>query len=170
VSAATVVIGRIGRPHGIHGTVHARASGLTLATIRPGEEVELRLREGGTRRLVLASRAGRPDMPLLGFEGVASREEAAPLVGAEIAVDDARVARPDDPDTFFVQELVGCGVMIGDRALGTVREVLAAPANDVLEVETGTGALLVPFTADAVVGLDVPGRRIDLRADLFDGA
>ena len=164
-----MVIGRIGRPHGIHGTVHARASGLTLATLRPGEEVEVRLRGGGTRRLVLASRAGLPDQPLLGFEGVASREEAALLVGGEIAVDDGRVERPDDPDTFFVQELVGCSVMVGDCVLGTVKEVLAAPANDVLEVETDSQVLLVPFTADAVTGLDVTGRRIELRPDLFDG-
>lgn len=162
-----VVIGRIGRPHGIHGAVHARASGPTLATIGPGEAVEVRAPGGGVRRLVLASRAGLPDQPILAFEELASRDEAAALAGAEIAVDDARVARPDDPDTFFVHELVGCRVLLGDRPLGTVREVLAAPANDVLEVATDSEVLLVPFTADAVTGLDVAGRSIALRADLF---
>ncbi len=89
------------------------------------------------------------------------------LAGAEIAVDGERVGRPADPDTFFVRELVGCSVLLGDRPLGTVREVLAAPANDVLEVATPAEVLLVPFTADAVTGLDLPGRRIHLRADLF---
>lgn len=168
MSAATVVIGRIGRPHGIHGAVHARASGPTLATIGPGETLEVRGRDGGAaRRLVLASRAGLPDQPILAFEGLASRDEAAALVGAEIAVDGERVARPDDPDTFFVHELVGCRVLLGERPLGTVGEVLAAPANDILEVATEGEVLLVPFTADAVTGLDVPGRVIVLRADLF---
>jgi 16S rRNA processing protein RimM len=127
-----------------------------------------RAREGApSRRLVLASRAGLPDQPILVFEGVASRDDAATLAGAEIAVDGARVARPDDPDTFFVHELVGCAVLLGDRPLGTVRQVLAAPANDILEVATDADVLLVPFTADAVTDLDVPGRRIGLRADLF---
>ena len=45
--------------------------------------------------------------------------------------------------------------------------MIAAPANDVLEVATPAEVLLVPFTADAVTGLDLPGRRIHLRADLF---
>ena len=58
-------------------------------------------------------------------------------------------------------------MLLGERPLGTVREVLAAPANDILEVATEGEVLLVPFTADAVTGLDVPGRRIVLRADLF---
>ena len=167
MSAATVVIGRIGRPHGIHGALHARASGPTLATIGPGEAVEVRTAGGDTRRLVLVSRAGLADQPILVFEGLASREDAAALVGAQIAVDAARVGRPADPDTFFVRELIGCGVVAGERSLGTVTEVLAAPANDVLEVTTDSEVLLVPFTADAVTGLDVPGRRIELRADLF---
>jgi hypothetical protein len=34
-------------------------------------------------------------------------------------------------------------------------------------VATDADVLLVPFTADAVTDLDVPGRRIGLRADLF---
>ena len=164
---ASVVIGRIGRPHGVRGAVHARASGATLGTLRPGEAVEVRLREGEVRRLVLASRAGMPDRPILAFREVGSREEAAALAGAELAVEESRVGRPDDPDTFFVSDLVGCEVLLGDRPLGTVREVHAAPANDVLEVATAGEAVLVPFTADAVTGLDPDGRRIVLRPDLF---
>jgi 16S rRNA processing protein RimM len=167
VSSETVVIGRIGRPHGIQGAVHARASGQTLATLRVGETVDVRTREGDVRRLVLAGRSGLADSPILAFEGLSSREDAAVLTGGDIAVADSRVGRPEDPDTFFVREMVGCDVLVGERPLGTVREVIAAPANDVLEVVTDDDVLLVPFTADAVVDLDVPGRRIVLRPDLF---
>jgi 16S rRNA processing protein RimM len=168
VSAApSVVIGRIGRPHGVRGAVHSRASGPTLATIAPGEALELRLREGSSRRLVLAARSGMDDRPILSLEGVATREEAALLTDAEILVPAARVPPVDDPDTFLVRDLIGCEVALGPRPLGPVREVHAAPANDVLEVATGEGPLLVPFTGDAVVDLDVPGRRIVLRADLL---
>jgi len=167
VSSESVVIGRIGRPHGIQGAMHARASGPTLATIRVGEVVDLRTRDGDVRQLVLAGRSGLPDTPILAFEGLVSREDAAVFTGGELVVDTARVGRPADPDTFFVREMVGCEVLVGDRPLGSVREVIAAPANDVLEVETPNEVLLVPFTADAVLRLDVPGRRIVLRPDLF---
>jgi 16S rRNA processing protein RimM len=116
---------------------------------------------------VLAARAGMDDRPILSFEGVATREQAALLTDAEILVDPGRVPPLDDPDTFLVRDLIGCEVALGARPLGPVREVHAAPANDVLEVTTGDGPLLVPFTADAVTDLDVPGRRIVLRADLL---
>ncbi len=75
--------------------------------------------------------------------------------------------RPYDPDAFFVRELVRCAVVLGDRPLDTVKQVLAAPANDILEVATDADVLWVPFTTGAVTDLDVPGRRIALRADLF---
>ena len=46
----------------------------------------------------------------------------------------------------------------------------AAPANDVLEVSGSDGDLLVPFTADAIVELDLASRRIVVRADLLVAA
>ena len=67
-------------------------------------------------------------------------------------------------------------MLLGDRPLGEVREVFSGPANDVLEVapapvadDPGATAppVLIPFTADAVVDLDVPGRRIVIRPDLL---
>lgn len=161
------MIGRIGRPHGIGGAVHSRASGPTLPTIAVGEVVEVRPREGESRRLTVTARSGMADQPILAFEGVASRDEASVLSGAEIAVPADRVTGLDDPDTFFVRDLVGCDVLLGDVALGPVTQVISAPANDVLEVSGAEGPVLVPFTADAVVTLDVPGRRIVLRPDLF---
>jgi 16S rRNA processing protein RimM len=173
-----VVIGRIGRPHGIRGAVHARPSGPTLAGMAVGESVEVRPAGGLPRTLVLAGRAGTPQAPILAFDGVASREDAAALTGAELAVPLGRVPVVDDPDTFLVRDLLGCHVLLGDRLLGEVREVFSGPANDVLEVApapvaddpgatAATPPVLIPFTADAVVDLDVPGRRIVIRPDLL---
>ena len=64
---------------------------------------------------------------------------------------------------------MGCQVLLGDRPLGEVREVFSGPANDVLEVAPpgGGSPVLIPFTADAVLDLDVPGRRIVVRPDLL---
>ena len=167
MSSPTVVIGRVGRPHGVGGAVHSRASGPTLPTIAVGEIVELRPSGGAARTLTVVARHGMPDQPILAFQGVESRDAASALAGAEIAVAADRVTGLDDPDTFFVRDLVGCRVLLGDRPLGAVREVISAPANDVLEVDGPEGPVLVPFTADAVTELDVPGRRVVIRADLF---
>ena len=162
-----VVIGVIGRPHGVRGSVHAKPTGATLAALTVGEAVDAHAEGAPPRRLVLAARAGTPERPILSFEGVATREDAAALAGATIRVAEGRVAAPDDPDTYFVRDLVGCDVLVGARAVGTVTAVHDTPANDVLEVSGDAGVLLVPFTADAVADLDLPSRRIVVREDLF---
>lgn len=161
------MIGRVGRPHGIAGAVHSRGSGPTLATIAPGDVLEVRPREGEPRRLRVSGRSGMPDQPILAFEGVSSRDEAAALAGADLAVPAERIPGLADPDTFFVRDLVGCEVLLGERSLGPIEQVHAAPANDVLEVAGAEGPILVPFTADAVTGLDLARRRIVIRPDLF---
>ena len=74
-----------------------------------------------------------------------------------------------DSDTFYVRDLLGCEVLVGARSAGTVAQVHAAPANDVLEVSGSDGDLLVPFTADAIVELDLASRRIVVRDDLLSG-
>ena len=168
MSSSAVVIGRVGRPHGIGGAVHTRGSGRTLPSIAPGETVEVRPTGGAEpRSLLVTSRAGLPDQPILTFAGVTTREEAAALTGAEIAVPPSRLPEIDDPDTFFVAELIGCEVLLGERPIGTVVQVIPAPANDVLEVSRPEGPALIPFTADAVRELDVAGRRIVIRPDLL---
>lgn len=162
-----MVIGRLGRPRGVRGEIDARPSGATLATIAPGEVVEVRPRQGAPRRLTVAGRGGSPGRLALAFEGVVTRDQAAALTGSDLAVPADRVAVPEDPDTFLVADLIGCAVLVGDRPLGEVRDVIAAPANDVLQVATADGPVLVPFTADAVTALDVAGRRIVIRPDLL---
>ena len=67
------MIGRIGRPHGVRGAVHARPSGRTLAEIAVGESVEVRPAGGPPRALTLTSRAGTADGPILTFAGVGTQ-------------------------------------------------------------------------------------------------
>jgi 16S rRNA processing protein RimM len=169
MTEGSVVIGTIGRPHGVRGAVRATSTGATLGGLAAGEAVDARLCDAPPRRLVLAGRAGTPERPILRFDGIATRDEAAALAGAEIRVPGDRLAPLPDPDTFFVRDLVGCDLVVEGRVAGRVTEVHDAPANDVLEVVGEDGVLLVPFTADAVTDVDPAARRIVVRGDLFGG-
>jgi 16S rRNA processing protein RimM len=168
VEEGSVVIGVIGRPHGTRGAVRATATGATLAALEPGDAVAAHAGEAPPRRLVVATRAGTPARPILTFDGVATRDEAASLTGAEIRVPGDRVAPLPDADTFFVRDLIGCEVVVGERPAGRVTAVHEAPANDVLEVAGEDGVLLVPFTGDALRSVDPQARRIAVRGDLLD--
>lgn len=157
------------RAHGVHGVVRARATGHTLAGVMPGEQMIVTDRDGRTQRLALVSQAPAGDGVLLSLDGVVTREDAEALQGATISVDASRLPEAGDPGEFYVRDLVGCRVAVGGREIGAVRDVINRPANDVLEVVGADGvSVLLPFTRDAVIGIDMSARRIELRTGLID--
>lgn len=165
-----VVVGRIGRPHGLAGVVRAEATGPTLPAIPVGTPLRLNGPEDApARERVLAGLAGTPPRLLLTFAGVGSREEAAALTGAVVEVPTDRLPALGEPDTVYVRDLIGCAVESGGRPLGHVVDVLSAPANDVLVVDGPDGQVLVPFTGDALPHADVAGRRLVVRDGLLPG-
>jgi 16S rRNA processing protein RimM len=67
---------------------------------------------------------------------------------------------------------VGCAVVDGEIAVGTVVRLLAYPSCELLEVQReGAPLLLVPLVRDAVRSVDIEARRIDVSlAFLGEGA
>lgn len=171
-AADPVVIGTLGRSHGVRGDVRARATGPTLAGLPEGTPVQVTRRDGTRLTVHLAGVRSVHDGLILTFAEVDAREAAAELSGGVLRVDEATLAALTDPDEFYVRDLEGCRVRTdpGDRDLGVVAQVHAGAANDVLEVASESGTtLLVPFTRDAVVRLSLDDRLVVVRADLFDG-
>ena len=161
-----VAIARLGRPHGVRGAITAHADGPTLGTLEPGDAVTVRVGDS-ERALVLAARRGEAPKAILSFEGVDDREGAQALTGGTVLVEPSRLPAPEDPDTFYVRDLIGFEVRCGGDLVGTVRAVQPGPANDALAVTTGDGEILLPFTVDAVTQVDAPARRIILREGLL---
>lgn len=164
-----VVIGRVGRPHGVTGEIRLTATGPTLAHVGPGDAIDLR-DQGG---MVVAFRvqALRPvsGALLVRLDGVHDREAAAALTGREVVVDASRLAVLAEPDEFYVRDLIGCAVGVASGPLGTVIDVHEGAANDALVVRRPAGPeVLIPFTRDAVVSVDLAGRTVTIRPDLLD--
>lgn len=151
-----VVVGRVARPHGISGELTVR-SRTDEPELRFTVDAELVAERDDVRRQVriVAVRPHAADL-LVCFDGVTTREQAAELSGALLyAAVDPRLT-PVDPDEFYDHQLIGATVLTVDgRAVGTVREVLHLPLQDVLAVDAlGTDAtreVLVPFVAEIAV-------------------
>jgi 16S rRNA processing protein RimM len=96
------------------------------------------------------------------IDGYADRDEAAELIGAEIAV-----RREELPATqggqFYWSDLEGLRVVHRDGTeLGSVAYLLETGANDVMVVQ-GEQERLIPFVMDEVVlGVDLAEGRIDV--------
>lgn len=154
-----VVVGRIGRPHGIRGEV----------TVDPRtDEPDERFAPGAV--LIASTPTGRLEVVrshwhsgrlLVTFAGVEDRNAAEDLRGVilEIERDEAEV--PDDPEEFYDSALIGCRVSTVDgRDLGEVTEVAHLPAQDLLVVHGPQGEVLVPFVEEIVPTIDTVGRTV----------
>jgi 16S rRNA processing protein RimM len=141
-----VIVGRIGRPHGIRGEVvvgvrtdEPDARFAVGASLDAGDE------ESGSEKLTVASRRWHSGQLLVGFEGITDRTAAAELANTWLGVDSAELPSTDDPDEFRDHELIGLNVRTtAGEDVGVVKDVLHH-GQDVLVIESGKKEHLVPF-------------------------
>ena len=147
-----IVIGSVGRAHGLDGFVHLVGHAGTVP-LAPGTAVRV-----GDVDTTVAERKGTHDRPLLRFALAATREAADELRGRDVTVAAGALPATDD-DEFFHVDLLGCRVRCDGRPVGTVTAVHVYPANDVLELDSGE---MVPFVDEVVVAVDVAARSVTL--------
>lgn len=150
-----VVVGRIGRAHGVRGELSVEVR---------TDEPERRFTVGASLGLddsahTLVIRSVRPHTGrlLVFFDGVEDRTQAEALHGGLLTVEVGPAERPDDPEEFYDHQLAGLAVRTVDGdPVGDVTEVLHLPAQDALAVRTGDGReVLVPFVRELVPTVDV---------------
>ncbi|SDF36064.1 16S rRNA processing protein RimM [Blastococcus aurantiacus] len=158
----TVVVGRIGRPHGVRGlaTVEVRtddpdlrfAPGTVLRTDPAGRgplTVVDKRWHSGTLLLQLAAPSG---------EVYETRETVDTLRNTMLLVPVSELPEIEDPDAFYDHELVGLSARLPDGSV--IGEVTAVrhEAQDLLVIRRGEGDdALVPFVAAIVPTVDVAG-------------
>ena len=156
-STDTVVVGRIGRPHGVRGevTVEVRTDDPDLRFV-PGAVLRTDPPERGP--ITIAGVHWHSGTLLLRLEGVDSREAAEAVRNTELVVPVAELPEIEDPDSYYDHQLVGLTARTPDDAvLGEVTAVLHE-AQDLLVVRRPEGSdVLIPFVAAIVPTVDVAG-------------
>jgi 16S rRNA processing protein RimM len=154
VTGRLVLLGEVGRPHGVRGLVRLHAFTEDPQAIgRYGPLTDAT----GTRRFEVTALPGG----LGRIEGVADRDAAARLTGTKLYVAREKLPPPADPDDFLLCDLEGLAAFAEDgSALGTVRAVVNYGAGDILVIGGPGGERLVPFTRAAVPVVDVAAGRI----------
>ncbi|KAB2341937.1 ribosome maturation factor RimM [Actinomadura rudentiformis] len=165
-----LVVGRIGRPHGIRGeiTIDVRTDEPD-ARFAPGAEIATDPAEVGPLTVERARwHSGRL---LVAFAGVADRTAAEELRGTWLVVAPDDIIDTGDPDDFHDSELVGLSaVTVSGDEVGTVAEVRHFGQDLLVISRNGGGEALVPFVAALVPEVDVAAGRlvIDPPAGLLD--
>jgi 16S rRNA processing protein RimM len=140
-----VLIGRVGKPHGLDGSFRVESASSDDRWWKVGSRF---LAAGRQVEVVGARRAqGRPVIKL----------DSSVERGAALEVERAELP-PTEEDEYYTFELVGLEVVEeSGRSLGTVADVLPGVANDVLALSTG---VLLPMIEDCIQVVDLAGARI----------
>lgn len=154
-------MGRITRAHGVKGEVSVLPLSEVPSRFDPGSR--LFAGEGSDRPLTVASARPHRARLIVAFEEVGDRDQAEGLGGVYLFVPTATA--PSLPKgAYWPHDLVGCDVVTEEgRSLGTIREVVHGPANDLWATEGEAGEVLVPALKDVVREVDLPGKRVVVR-------
>lgn len=160
-----LMVGRVVRPHGVHGEV-----AIEVHTDDP----ELRLAAGAVLAtepaavgpLTIASARWHSGRLLAQFRDCHDRNEAENLRGVLLLVDSDDLSDPVDPDEFRDYQLIGLSVVTPDgQDVGEVSDVLHH-GQDLLVVRghgRRAGAeILIPFVAAIVGTIDLEARQLHI--------
>ena len=155
-----LVVGRIGRAHGIKGevTVEVRTDepeqrlgpGAVLAT-DPASAGPLTIETGRVH-------SGRL---LLRFEGVKDRTGAEALRNTLLIAEVDPAELPEDPEEFYDHQLMDLDVVTVDgTAVGRISEISHLPYQDLLVVKRPDGSeVMIPFVEEIVPEIDLEEQR-----------
>lgn len=161
-----LVVGRIGKPHGIRGEVT-----IDVRTDEPERRFETgavlraappRGSASPLRTLTVRSARRHQQTLLVAFEEIGDRNDAEAARGIVLHASVPLAAVPEDPEEYYEHQLTGLRVCdLEGRELGEVTGLVPGAAQDLLSVKALDGrTVLVPFVQALVPEVDLAGGRI----------
>ena len=154
-----IEVGRISRPHGVHGEVRVALSSDNPARFAPGVKLCARPGRVGVASsqlreqvwLTIDSVRGDESFPIVAFSEIASRDRAEAFGGYVLEITSSQLPELDDGE-YYPFDLIGLQArdLLGS-VLGRVTDVLESAAHGILVVSLESGGeALVPFVLAAV--------------------
>ena len=160
VERPRVLLGQIGRAHGVRGEVRVKSFTADPEAIAGYGPLET---EDGTRTLEFASVRPAKTMLIAAIKGVTSREAAEALNGVKLYVPRGRLPEEEDEETFYHSDLLGFeAVDEAGRNYGVIVAIHDFGAGDLLEIapKGRRSGELLPFTAEFVPEMAMDERRV----------
>lgn len=144
-STELVLVGRIGPPHGLDGTVYLQPDSDDPTRFAPGADLLV-----GKRRMRVEKLRRTPDRLFVKFAEVPNRNSAEKLRGLQVFIAEHQRRKLDDEE-FWPDQLEGLGVRtLSGQSVGRVKGVLVGDAQNRLVIETASGMREVPFVDELV--------------------
>lgn len=163
--AMRLLVGRIGRAHGILGEAT-----IEVRTDQPADRFALGARVQSDRHgeLSITSHRWHNGILLLGFAGISDRNSVEKLRDTLMYADVDIEAVGEDADDYHVLQLIGCVAYLeSGEEFGKVTDVINLPAQDLLAIETPSGEVLIPFVHQLVPVVDVANKKVTVIPPLY---
>ena len=162
-----VLIGKIVGVHGIKGTNRFKSYAESLSVFEPGRSMLIRDNRSREKRVEVNWVKAHTRTPLIAFKGVADREGAEALIGADMFIPETELPALDE-DTYYWFELIGLEVYTTEEDyLGRITSIFETGSNDVYVVKDKKQEVLIPALESVVVDIDLELKR--MRVDLPEG-
>lgn len=162
-----VLVGRVGRTHGLGGGVIVYPeTDFVAERFRVGATMWTPT-AGGPQMLTVVAARVENGRPVVAFEGVEGIDAAARLTGQELRVPAADL-QPLGPGQYYAHQLVGCAVeTVGGEEVGIVGRVDISAGGSRLVVQGVRGEVLIPLVPSICCHVDTDAKHI--RVDPPDG-
>ena len=150
-----VVVGRLGRPHGVKGEINVE-----VLTDEPEKrfqtQTKLSIQNSQKSLTVKSARASQKKL-LVTFEEIQDRTQAEEYKGQYLTLDLEESEIPTDGDEFYDQQLIGLKAKDNNQTvLGEVIDVIHGSAQDLLVIRTPDNKeVLVPFVDEIVPEVNI---------------
>jgi 16S rRNA processing protein RimM len=167
VSQTFLAVGKIVKPFGIRGEIVVRSYADSPSRFERLKAVFVGREESSAREMKVERVAAGARGVRLKLAGIDDRTAAESVVGALLFVDGRHRVKPS-PGRYFVHEVIGLQVCDeSGRVLGTVREILKLPAQDVYVIERHGRELMIPAVREFIREID-PAAGV-VRVRLIEG-
>ena len=153
-----LLVGRIGRAHGILGEAT-----IEVRTDHPENRFAIgaRAQTDAHGDLVITSHRVHNGILLLGFDNITDRSGIEKLRDTLLYCDVDIDAESESEDDYHVLQLIGStAVLESGQEFGVVSDVINLPGQDLLAINTPRGEVLVPFVHQWVPVVDVKNRKL----------
>ena len=158
-----ILVGVVARTHGNRGEVIVNSeTDFPEERFHEGAQLMTRWKDGTAATLEVVTMRLHQGRPVVGFKGYASINDAEPLAGLELRVEDGET-EPLPEGEFYHRDLIGCTVVTdAGETVGRVTAVQGDRAASRLVVTSPRSEIMIPL-AEEICTVDLAAKRITVR-------
>lgn len=156
-----IIIAKVGRAYGVRGWTHLRSFMTPEEQILDQSQCTLTLPNGKEHPCTIEGIKKHGAHFVAKIDLIPTREDVTTWVNSTLSID--RSALPElAEDEFYLDDLIGLDVFdTQNTRLGSLAEILATGANDVLIITTpDQKQSAIPYIPDVIQSIDMENRRI----------